>query len=59
MENQEITDIVYDTLMDNGKTGRILETADVFDQEVDAKEGIISFLFHGRKVTIVISSEEL
>ncbi len=56
MDKQEITDIVYDTLMQNKQPPyEALDLSKVDNQECDATGGLIMFEYHGEEVKIDIS----
>lgn len=56
MTKQEITDIVYDTLMENkGKPYVALDLSKINNQECDATAGFIVFDYDGMSVKIDIS----
>jgi len=57
MTQQEITDIVYDTLMQN-KQHPQLDLGIVENQEVDNKEGLITFEYEDIWVGIVVKTKD-
>ncbi len=59
LDNHEITDLVYDTLFDNGDLHELLDLNEVSEQEVEAHRGCISFNYKGHTVNISVSSEEI
>lgn len=59
IDNHDITNIIYDTLLQNGDLHEMIDLNEVSNQEVEAHRGLISFNYKGREVTISVSSKEL
>ena len=57
-DNEEITNIIYDTLMKN-KQWPQLQVDIVEGQFVEAEKGYISFEYYGQLVKISIETQEL
>lgn len=58
MGKQEMTDIIYDTLMQN-KQHPQFNLDVVEDQEVDSKAGLITFIYDDVWIGIVVKPKEL
>ena len=58
MTKQEMTDIIYDTLMQNIQHPQF-DLDVVEDQEVDSKAGLITFTYGDVWIGIVVRSKEL
>ena len=58
LNNHEVTDLIYDTLFNNGDLHELLDLNEVKDQEVEAHRGRISFTYKGRDIDISVSSKQ-
>lgn len=59
LDNTEVTNLVYDTLFDNGDIHEQLDLNEVSKQELEAHRGRISFVYKGRLINVSIRSEAI